>query len=482
MSSFTSIPVSVSIRKQMYLLIHNSAADLSILSDFTTFKDSLDLVNKCFVTLNTPLNICGLDIKIRDTQLLAPGGSKSLQAVSSLYKDIPKIKISKSDISDMEGFWERDPESFKDYAVQDALITLIHGCRMASFNLDLGGIGVPVTLSTLSGRFLKNCWSEENYTGYQPSPTLLIGDTSNVQTPRGLFASNELGLKISMFIGNFKGGRNECFMYGTDTETIWYDYDIVSAYTTVMSMMGDPDYANLKMLSESDLHQMNKTEILYSYFIMKCKFKFPQTVKYPSIACFIDETTTVYPLSGSALLTGSEYLLALSQGCVFEISEIVYIPFKNFKPFLSSIKEIQRLRSQHPKGSILNALYKELGNSQYGLTARGISANKKFDLKLGKSVKLDVNEFANPLICSWITACIRSIAGELLHYLSTKSAKVVSVTTDGFITDYPNLESINNLQDFTDYSLFHQFCEMRNVLSGNPNGLELKHTVEGITS
>ena len=40
--------------------------------------------------------------------------------------------------------------------MQDAFITLVHGCRMASFNLELGSLGVPVTLSGLSGRYLKN--------------------------------------------------------------------------------------------------------------------------------------------------------------------------------------------------------------------------------------------------------------------------------------------------------------------------------------
>lgn len=156
MSSFTTSPVSVSINKQLFLLIHNAAADLSILSDFEKYKEGLDLVNKCFVTLGTPLKVCGLDVKIRDTQLLAPGGSRSLLAVSKLYEGIPKLKLSKSDITDMEGLWNRDPKLFTEYAMQDALITLVHGCRMASFNLELGGFGVPVTLSSLAGRYLKN--------------------------------------------------------------------------------------------------------------------------------------------------------------------------------------------------------------------------------------------------------------------------------------------------------------------------------------
>lgn len=104
MTSFTPMAVSVSVQRQMYLLIHNSAADLSVLSDFESFKDGLDLVNKCFVTLTTPLKIHGLEVKVRDTQLLAPGVSKSLHAISTLYPGIAKIKVSHTDITNMDVF------------------------------------------------------------------------------------------------------------------------------------------------------------------------------------------------------------------------------------------------------------------------------------------------------------------------------------------------------------------------------------------
>lgn len=104
MTSFTPMAVSVSVQRQMYLLIHNSAADLSVLSDFESFKDGLDMVNKCFVTLTTPLKVDGLEVKVRDTQLLAPGVSKSLQAISTLYPGIEKIKVSRTDITNMDVF------------------------------------------------------------------------------------------------------------------------------------------------------------------------------------------------------------------------------------------------------------------------------------------------------------------------------------------------------------------------------------------
>jgi hypothetical protein len=69
----------------------------------------------------------------------------------------------------------------------------------------------------------------------------LIGDTPAVQTPKGfqftvyslqftvyslqftvysLQSIGDIGLKLSLFIKNYKGGRNESFKYGMDTKTM----------------------------------------------------------------------------------------------------------------------------------------------------------------------------------------------------------------------------------------------------------------------
>lgn len=487
LTSFTTHRASVSQKTQIYLILHNAAADLSILNDFSEYKNDLTIVNKCYVTLGDPISVSGMDVHIRDTQLIAPGGSKSLQAVSKLYKNIEKIEVTESDISDMEGFWHRDKESFIRYAEQDALITLIHGCTMEDFNHKLGGTGVPLTLSTLSGRFLSNDWTNNEYPGYQISPSYLLGDAGKVQTPRGLFVTKDIGLKLAYFTGNFKGGRNETFMYGIDEETTWYDYDLVSAYTTVMAMIGDPDYSNAKTLSTDQFKDIDWKELVLSFTIIDCNFSFPKAIKYPSIPCFIDETTTVYPLKGSALLTGAEYIVALEQGCYFDIKEIVHIPFvKEVKPFYSSIQKLQELRAQYPKGTIYNALYKELGNSLYGLTARGIGGRKRFDVRMNKPIKAEVNAFANPLICSWITALTRSIMGELLHLIACCNHKAVSVTTDGFVTDLANIENLYSLDNMDDNimkkSIFKLFKDTRLNLSGKSFGLELKNKGTGILS
>lgn len=236
-------------------------------------------------------------------------------------------------------------------------------------------------------------------------------------------------------------------MYGTDEETTWYDYDLVSAYTTAMSDLSLPFYALGYLMSVGDFYELigqalepcvegqvlkpsknkpsknkpTKLELLFDdYYIINATFEFPKNVKYPSIPCYIDETTTIYPLTGSCLLTGPEYVLARNQGCNVKIKSVFHIPSrtedvvgdettsdkddvdddKPIKPFYAIIEEIQRLRGEHPKGSIMNLLYKEMGNSVYGNVVRGMSNKKCFDSLTGQYVKMTATELSNPVLAS----------------------------------------------------------------------------------
>lgn len=152
-------------------------------------------------------------------------------------------------------------------------------------------------------------------------------------------------------------------------------------------------------------------------------------------------------------------------------------------PFTGVIREVQRKRVEYPKGDINNNLYKQIGNSIYGSVVRGINDKRKVDLKSGVSKRLEPTKLSNPIMASWITAFIRSIIGECLHYIDKLGGKVVSVTTDGFITDIGNLED-KLLGLLGEKSLFKQYRLFRSVLTKDPNsnGLELKHDGSGIIS
>src|SRR5438105_3577777 len=166
------------------------------------------------------------------------------------------------------------------------------------------------------------------YKGYQLSQKYLLGDTSAIQTPKGLFTTSQTGLKLSYYIANYKGGRNESYMYGSSSELRTIDYDLTSAYTTAMAALGNPDYSKGRNISLKELEKMSFNNILYSYIIMKAKFKFKPETKFPSLPTNIDEDVSVYPLEGESIINGAEYLLAKSQKCKLQISDIYYIPFE----------------------------------------------------------------------------------------------------------------------------------------------------------
>ena len=119
--------VSVTKTKNYYIIAHLTPADLSLLSDFEEIKEELSIVNGSFVTIGKPLKYCGRNIHIRDTMLLAPGLSKSLAAIGRLYGGVlNKLEIGREDLEDMQGFLARDKVKFTEYALRDALISLIH--------------------------------------------------------------------------------------------------------------------------------------------------------------------------------------------------------------------------------------------------------------------------------------------------------------------------------------------------------------------
>ena len=472
--------VSVTTSKSYTIIAHLTPADLSMLSDFESIKEELSIVNGSFVTLGKPLQFEGRNIHIRDTMLLAPGGNKSLASIGKLYGGLTKIEISQTDLEDMQGFLERDKEKFIEYAMRDALISLIHASWMEEFHFKNGGIGIPLSLSSLGRSYVKAMWKDESYEGYQISSSTLLGDVSNAMTPKGLNVIKNIGFVLPYYIANYKGGRNECFMFGLDREKRWYDYDLTSAYTTVMSMAGHPDYENCKRLTIAALESMSNEEILFSYLIINADFEFPKGTKYPSIPCYVDENCTVYPLRGSSILTGAEYLLARSQNCVMNISDIYLTPFKTVeykdrKPFASIVKIVQEQRREHLKGTISNMIYKEIGNGIYGSVVRGIGNKRKFDIKSKGVIRMVGDELTNPLIASWTTAFIRSIIGECLHSIQELNGLVVSVTTDGFITNVKDLES-----KISDKYLFTEFKKIRMGLSENGEGLEVKSSGRGI--
>jgi hypothetical protein len=91
---------------------------------------------------------------------------------------------------------------------------------MEDFSFKIGGVGVPISLSSIGRSYVKSVWRETKYDGYQLSEKYLLGDVSSSITPKGLNELKVVGFVLPLYTANYKGGRNECFMYGIDRDTM----------------------------------------------------------------------------------------------------------------------------------------------------------------------------------------------------------------------------------------------------------------------
>lgn len=242
----------ISLKTRHYLISHYNAADLSMIEDWATVSyKNVDILKKGYATLVKPMISLNQKIYIRDTLFLSSAAASTLDAVGKAH-GLKKVQIEEKWYNMMDKLLEINPELFEKYAMQDSLITLVHALFMNDFAFNLGKLKLPVTLGSLSSNYVGNKWAEDNYRGYQIDGEYPIGDAQTSHTPHGISSLGRAGEMINSFIGSFRGGRNECFSYGIDKAEKWFDYDLTSCYSTIMSMCGDLDYDGQIPLNQKD--------------------------------------------------------------------------------------------------------------------------------------------------------------------------------------------------------------------------------------
>ncbi|KAG0632657.1 hypothetical protein HOY80DRAFT_1116421, partial [Tuber brumale] len=488
---------------------------------------NIDILKKSFVSIVSPLLTFNyINVYIRDTLLLASAAAASLEKVGEGHK-IYKTPLDNKYKVNMKLLLKENFDLFKKYAMNDSLITLIHSLFMSDFVINFGDIRMPLTLGTICSKYLKNKWVKDGYKGHQPNSEFLLGNTHASHTPKGINSIGFAAENENLYLSSFRGGRNECFSYGIDRDTKWYDYDLASCYATIMSNNGEPFYQEfnedlvvdpsiVSLLGDPDYY---KASIIYphsnlskfnwknSYSAIKVKFNFPETIKYPPLPVFMDKNITIYPLSGITIVTGHEFLSALnilnkelklnsdldSSKYFINIITGSYIPFKidGYKPFFSAIRELQANRAKykflegHGKGSAMERTYKDLGNMIYGKTVCGISNKRNYDPRTAMMKSMIGGKLSNPILGAYITGFVRALIAELLNTIHVLGGRVSACTTDGFTCDIPDLEEkiLKHYRDigFED-SLLEDYRNSRNILTDgkDPRALEIKTTTIGL--
>ena len=138
--------------------------------------------------------------------------------------------------------------------------------------------------------------------------------------------------------------------------------------------------------------------------------------------------------------------------------------------FYSIVKELLVERLKYPKGSYMNLLYKFLANAGIGQMARGLNQKVRYDSQTNSTKILPSGDLISPLYAGWITSFIRTTLSEIMNKNSIES--IVSCTTDGFITNTPNLE---NYIPCSKEIFSRMYYDMRLSLTGKGELLERKY-------
>lgn len=414
-----------------------------------------------------------------DTLLITPGGMGLAECGELL--GLPKLTIpAPYSITNMREYLLGDRAGFEAYALRDAEIAVRYALQVRNFCArELMIDRVPATIGAMAvSRFTKtlkeNNMSHEVCLGtHIKTRELWLTEKQAFRTIKNPASVPSRELFETFPINCYHGGRNECFMMGVTPSDHWYDYDLAGAYTTGLLDILIPDYGNIRLSKNPDDycgHVMGFALVT---------FRFPESVPYPSLPVRTDQYGLFFPLSGESWATAPEIELALSLGAEMTIHNGIIVPWicdtsphnsESTSVFLPFVQQVRENRNRHIKGSLEEKFWKEIGNSLYGKLAQGLRAKTAFDTARGLNRSLPPSSVTQPFFAAHVTGFIRAVVGELMNALPSDSS-VVSVTTDGFLTNCP-LDKINMSGPLS--SRFQSLCD---IVDPGSSMLTCKHEV-----
>lgn len=414
-----------------------------------------------------------------DTLLITPGGMGLAECGELL--GLPKLTIpAPYSITNMREYLLGDRAGFEAYALRDAEIAVRYALQVRNFCArELMIDRVPATIGAMAvSRFTKtlkeNNMSPEVCLGtHIKTRELWLTEKQAFRTIKNPASVPSRELFETFPINCYHGGRNECFMMGVTPSDHWYDYDLAGAYTTGLLDILTPDYGNIRLSKNPDDycgHVMGFALVT---------FWFPESVPYPSLPVRTDQYGLFFPLSGESWATAPEIELALSLGAEMTIHNGIIVPWicdtsphnsESTSVFLPFVQQVRENRNRHIKGSLEEKFWKEIGNSLYGKLAQGLRAKTAFDTARGLNRSLPPSSVTQPFFAAHVTGFIRAVVGELMNALPSDSS-VVSVTTDGFLTNCP-LNKINMSGPLS--SRFQSLCD---IVDPGSSMLTCKHEV-----
>lgn len=379
-------------------------------------------------------------VRFIDTLPLTPNGA-GLSVVGDLLGQ-PKLELPDGyDKGSMLRLLEEDKPAFEAYALRDAKIAVEYGLRMQQFACDLGLKKLPNTIGAMAVAVFKGTLNEREldtkaiFGQIVESVEYWNKASGRAQTTKHIVPSPARALFEEQAVRSYHGGRNECFTNGPSAVGVFNDFDLTGAYTTGLCDLKPLDYGAARMTINADDFRGHR------YGLARVKFRFPKGTRYPCLPVRHYRYGLIFPMAGDSYCTAPEIEVALNMGCLIDIQQGVVVPWVQdgpplFEPFVQLVRQ---KRSQYAKKSFEGEMWKEIGNSLYGKTAQGVRGKTAFDTANGLNKAIPPSAITNPYFAAHTTGFIRAVIGELLAAIPANRT-VISVTTDGFLTDATEAE------------------------------------------
>jgi hypothetical protein len=465
----------------IYFIAHFTLADLTTLASFPELKSLFDAVRRTFVTIKDAVT-CRLwdlnrhrhdvELTLRDTMLLAPGGKQSLADLGGLV-GCPKLELTDVEIENMDALLVSNPGRFEAYAQRDPEICVRYAARMLELNYQITGKPeIPPTLSSLGVNYLLKCWEELGIDQHAVLGTEVVKESpwsERLQRPvrrREDVPVDERYLYESFAVECYHGGRSEQYAFGAGQVSTWTDWDLRGAYTTAMTLIGMPDWKSIRQSRDVDDFQPS------TLGFARVRFRFPPGTRFPVLPVRT-ANGLIFPLEGESYCCAPELHGALRLGAQIEVVDGIMLPASfHMRPFEAFVIACAKRRKEHEKGSLRELFWKEVGNGTYGKTAQGLRRKRVFDPRVGQHVDLPPSRITNPFFAAFTTSFVRAALGEILASLPLNRV-VFSATTDGFLTDATDDE----VMAATDGPLCRLFAHARLRICGDITVVERKNRI-----
>lgn len=448
--------------------------------------------------------VYNVSLNFRDTMGQAPAGKKRLADLGDAVK-INKIDSDNIDKSRMDKLLIDNPELFFEYASRDATVTVLYASSLYGYNKEMAVTLTSATANVMRESMKKYLNVKDNVEFNRVYRGLKKVGKGKVKNPVKVgYMDNdnwepvrEIGRDIQTYAKEaYHGGYNGSFEIGW-IRGLTNDFDLKNAYPTAMVLVPDINW------EDPSLIELPRQELTDKYWVdsrfpdgynpmlpmvARIKFEFPKSVKYPCIPVNV-EGRLIYPRSSEGLdvvyASGPEIFLALKLGAKIwcEMGWVLNpLRLSNGQEsrslgaaVLDLVLDRSKAQSSYGKKCLEELTLKTMVNSGYGKNAQNVIDKHSWSAYKEAMEALGDSAITNPVSATLITSFVRAVLLATMNEAHEKDYKIYSVTTDGFISDIPDVET---LERFNLYKFESAMRLSRNKLTrGKDESIwEIKHS------